>query len=102
MPAKHYHLLGTKSSRGDHGTKTDGAIAHHCRDFPRTNLRANGGMMSCAHDVGKCEQARHQLVIGPDRQFYNCPIGLRHSRSFTLSAIEPGAAPESAVQTGRL
>src|SRR4051812_11495994 len=99
MPAEHDDLFGSKPFRGDHTTQTNRAVADDCRNFPRTDLRADCCVMSGTHDIRESEKAGHQFVVGPHRQFYESPIRLRDAHCFALATVEFGAAPESAVQT---
>ena len=58
--------------------------------------------MASAHDVGEGQERRHEGVVGADPKRHQRSVRQRDTDRLALAAIELGAAPPSAVQTGRL
>jgi len=94
--------LGTESLRGDHAAQPDGAVADHSDRLAGADIGREGRVVAGAHHIGKREQRRHEFVVRTDRQDHECPLGLRNTHRFALTAVDVVAAVSAAMETGAL
>jgi hypothetical protein len=84
----------------EHAEQSDGAVADDRDRHPRLHVGGDGGEPSGAHDVGKCEEARQQIVVRHLRCRDECAVGERHANEFGLRAPDRFAALTRALETG--
>ena len=56
-------------------------------------------MVAGSHHVGKREQRGHEFVVRTDRQDDECPVRLRDTHRFALTAVDVVAAVPAAMET---
>ena len=103
VAAEQDDLLGPETLRGDHPAQPDGAVADDGRDLARRDAGGDGARggrcPSRPRASGATGISASSAPTGSDDER---AVGQRDAHRLALTAVELVAAPEAAVQAGRL
>ena len=103
VTAQRDDALGAEALGGQGAREADGAVADNGNRAARAHVGAHRSVVTGRHHVRQRQQrGEHLLRVARAGHGDERAVGERHADGLALAAIELGAAPPSAVQTGRL